>query len=121
MHICRFLHEKYANNAETLLVTNLNALYIVKTFTKDITWLMRKSDIVFGNRDEFDELASMNNLATTEDLVYDLLKDYQETNREKIIIITDGSNPAHFYRVNAMGIEAESAKVPKVKREEIRY
>lgn len=61
----------------------------------------------------------MNNLATTEDLFYDLLKDYQETNREKIIIITDGSNPVHFYRVNAMGIEAESVKVPKVKREEI--
>lgn len=52
MHICRFLYEKYANNAETLLVTNLNAPYIVKTFTKDITWLTRKSDIVFGNRDE---------------------------------------------------------------------
>jgi adenosine kinase len=52
MHICRFLYDKYTNNPDTLLVTNLNAPYIVKSFTKDITWLTKKADIVFGNRDE---------------------------------------------------------------------
>jgi adenosine kinase len=52
MHICRFLYDKYKNNPDTLLVTNLNAPYIVKSFTKDITWLTKKADIVFGNRDE---------------------------------------------------------------------
>jgi adenosine kinase len=61
----------------------------------------------------------MNNFATTEDLFDDLLRDYQETKRDKIIVVTDGSNPVHFYRVNKTGIETESVKVPKVKKEEI--
>jgi adenosine kinase len=61
----------------------------------------------------------MNNFPSTEDLFHDLLKTYEETNREKIIVITDGSNPVLFYRVNQMGIETESVKVPKVKKEEI--
>lgn len=119
MHICRFLYEKYIDCDETLLVTNLNAPYIVKTYPKDITWLSKKADVLFGNRDEFEELANMNEFDSMDDLLVDLFKAYTKST-SKIIVITDGSNPVLFYSGNSSsGVESDIVKVPKVKPEDI--
>ncbi|KAG5678681.1 hypothetical protein PVAND_008332 [Polypedilum vanderplanki] len=119
MDICRYLYNKYSQNLNTLLITNLNAPYIVKNFQKDITWLVKKADIVFGNRDEFEELASINGLASMDDLIADLLGGYTKTHRQKVIIITDGSNPVLCYEGNVNGIETNIIEVPKVKHDKI--
>ncbi|CRL03317.1 CLUMA_CG016502, isoform A [Clunio marinus] len=117
MHICRFLHEKYQNSK---LITNLNAPYIVKTFPKDISWLTKKADIVFGNRDEFEELASMNGFETMEDLLTDLLNEYNKPNEQKkIIVVTDGANPVFFYEGNSSQIQSDLVNVPQVDANEI--
>lgn len=115
MHICRYLHEAFKTKA--LLITNLNAPYIVKTFPKDITWLTKKADIVFGNRDEFEELASINGFQAMEDLLTDLLNEY--TGEKKTIIVTDGANPVFFYEGNSKHIESDVVNVPKVPKDEI--
>ena len=115
MHICRHLYERYKDTS--LLITNLNAPYIVKTFPKDVTWLTKKADIVFGNRDEFEELASINGFQTMEDLLTDLLTEY--TGKKKSIIITDGANAVFYYEGNSEGIESDVINVPKVNPEEI--
>lgn len=119
MHICRFLYDKYSKNPNTVLITNLNAPYIVKHFPKDISWLSKKADVVFGNRDEFEELASINGFQTMDDLLTDLLNEYSDTSRRKIIVVTDGANPVYFYEGNSSGIETDMVNVPQVNAEEI--
>lgn len=118
MHICRYLYEKFSSTPSTF-VTNLNAPYIVKSFPKDITWLTKKADIVFGNRDEFEELANINGFQTMEDLLTDLLNEYARSDREKTIIVTDGSNPVFFFKGNSKQIESDLVNVPLVEPSEI--
>lgn len=119
MHICHFLYDKYSKNTNVKLITNLNAPYIVKTFPKDITWLTKKADIVFGNRDEFEELASINGFQTMEDLLTDLLNESTDTSKQKIIVVTDGANPVYFYEGNSSSIESGMVNVPQVNASEI--
>lgn len=119
MNICRMLYEKFSKNPQTTLITNLNAPYIVKTFPKDITWLSKKADVVFGNRDEFEELAAINGFQTTEDLLTDLLSEYNSQSKQKTIVVTDGANSVCFYQGNSSGVETDLVNVPKVKLEEI--
>jgi adenosine kinase len=119
MHICRFLYEKFSKNSSINLITNLNAPYIVKSFPKDITWLTKKADIVFGNRDEFEELASINGFQTMEDLITSLLNEYSSSDKEKIIIVTDGASPVYFYQGNSSNIDSDLVNVPQVNASEI--
>jgi adenosine kinase len=121
MSICRMLYDKYSKNPETILITNLNAPYIVKTCSKDITWLTRKADVVFGNKDEFEELANINGYQSMEDLLTTLINEYANTSRNKIIIVTDGANPVYFCEGNSKlsNIDCDFVNVPQVKSSEI--
>lgn len=117
MKICRFLYEKYSKNPGIKLITNLNAPYIVKMFSQDVLWLAKRADIVFGNRDEFEELANINQFETMDDLITDLLN---SSEKEKIVVVTDGASPVYFYQGNTTsGIESDSVEVPKVEQKEI--
>lgn len=113
-HIIKFLHDKYSKSTDTLLMTNLNAPYIVKNFTKDITWLVRAADIVFGNKDEFEELATINGFPAMDDLLTDLLNGYDKNGRNKVIIVTDGANPVMIYEGHLNNIQFDSHSVPEV-------
>lgn len=117
--VVRYVVEKFSKNPNCTLITNLNAPYIVKTHPKDITWLAKKADIVFGNRDEFEELASINGFQAMEDQLTDLLNDYANTSKQKKIVVTDGASPVYFYAGNAKGIEVESIEVPSVNEQDI--
>lgn len=119
MHIVRYIVDKFSASPNCTLITNLNAPYIVKTHPKDITWLAKKADIVFGNRDEFEELASINGFQAMEDLLTDLLNDYANTSKQKKIVVTDGANPVYFYTGNDKSIEVESIEVPSVNEQDI--
>lgn len=119
MHISRFLYEKCSQNPSVALITNLNAPYIVKTFPKDITWLASKADIVFGNRDEFEELAAINGFQTMEDQLTELLNTYTRTDRQKILIVTDGKNPVLYLEGNQLSIQSNFVNVPEVNAEDI--
>jgi len=114
MDICRYLNDKFSENPNTLFITNLNAPYIVKTFQKDVTWLVQKSDIIFGNRDEFEELATINGFQSMNDLLSDLFAKYTKSHRQKVVIITDGANPVIFMCGNKNGFESSTVEVPQV-------
>lgn len=119
MHICRFLYDKYSKNPNINLITNLNAPYIVKQYPKDVSWLSQKADVVFGNRDEFEELASINGFQTMDELLADLINKYNDAGKQKIIIVTDGANPVYFYQGNSCGIDSGMVEVPRVNADEI--
>lgn len=118
MDTCTYLYSKFSQSPNTKLVTNLNAPYIVKNFQKDITWLVHKADIVFGNRDEFEELATINGFSSMEDLINDLLAEYNKP-QQKVIIITDGAEPVLCYEGNANGMDSSVVPVPRVKKVDI--
>lgn len=119
MDICKFIYDNYCKNSPNLFITNLNAPYIVSNFTKDLQYLVNVSDILFGNKDEFEELASISGLESMEDLLTNLLADYARLEREKIIIITDGSNPVLIYMGNQQGWKSDFHNVPQIEISEI--
>lgn len=111
------LYEKYSKSS--LLITNLNAPYIVKNFQKDVTWMVKKADVIFGNRDEFEELANINGFDSINDLFTHLFSSYSKALQQKIIVITDGADDVVYYKGDVNGIESESVAVPRVKKEDI--
>jgi adenosine kinase len=119
MDICRSVYERYSTNPNCQFITNLNAPYIIKNFQKDITWMVKKADVVFGNRDEFEELAKINGFDTMEDLFTELFASYSNKLIQKKIVVTDGSNDVVFYKGDANGIESGSVNVPEVSKKEI--
>lgn len=119
MNICRALYERYHDSLNTRFITNLNAPYIVKTFQKDVTWMVNKADVIFGNRDEFEELANINGFEKIDDLFADLFSSYSKALWQKIIVVTDGSNDVVYYKGDANGIESSAINVPKVNEEDI--
>jgi adenosine kinase len=117
MDICRMLHEKYSENS--LLITNLNAPYIVKTFQKDVTWMIKRADVIFGNRDEFEELANINGFESMDSLFQDIFSSYSKALQQKIIVITDGADDVVYYKGDVNGIESGCVSVPRVNKEDI--
>ena len=113
------VYEKYSENSESMLITNLNAPYIVKTHQKSVTWLTKRSDLIFGNRDEFEELASINGFKSMDDLFLSLFATYSKCHRQKMIVVTDGANEVLFYKGNVDGFDSGSVQVPFIKEEEI--
>lgn len=54
------------------------------------------------------------------DLITDLLNEYNNCDRQKIIVVTDGANPVFYYQgSSSSGIESDSVEVPKVDKSEI--
>jgi adenosine kinase len=119
MDICRSVYERYSSNPNCHFITNLNAPYIIKNFQKDITWMVKKADVVFGNRDEFEELAKINGYENMDDLFSELFASYSNKLVQKKIVITDGADDVVFYKGDANGIESGSVHVPKVNKEDI--
>lgn len=114
MHICRYLFETYCKDSSNIFVTNLNAPYIVNSFTNDVKFLANAADILFGNKDEFEELATISGLKSIDDLITDFFSEYERTNRKKAILVTDGSNPVMIYEGNRNGIKTQFYNVPEV-------
>lgn len=119
MDICRSVYERYSANPNCQFITNLNAPYIIKNFQKDITWMVKKADVVFGNRDEFEELAKINGYENMDDLFSELFASYSNKLVQKKIVVTDGADDVVFYKGDANGIESGSVPVPLVKKEDI--
>jgi adenosine kinase len=63
-------------------------------------FVAREAEIVFGNRDEFEELANINGFETMDMLLTSLINEYTKT-RKKIIVVTDGANPVCFFEGNS--------------------
>lgn len=119
MEICEMLEEKYSDSPNTMLITNLNAPYIVKMFQKDVTWMVKKADVIFGNKDEFEELARINGFEYMDALFADLFSQYSKALRQKMIVVTDGANDVVYYKGDANGIDSEAVYVPRVNKEDI--
>uniref|UniRef100_A0A182Q6M0 Adenosine kinase n=1 Tax=Anopheles farauti TaxID=69004 RepID=A0A182Q6M0_9DIPT len=111
-HICTYIYEQYCKGTANLLVTNLNASYILQDFTVEMRFLVEHADLVFGNLAEFVALAQIYKCDDVDALARLLIKPYRKHNRSKILIATDGSRSVRLYYGAGSKFIAESYPVP---------
>ncbi|XP_055593918.1 adenosine kinase [Uranotaenia lowii] len=112
--ICKHIYEKYCKGTANLFVTNLNATYILQTYTKEMQYLIEQSDLVFGNLTEFIALAEIYECDDVDQLAKCLIRKYLKINREKIIVATDASRCVRYYHGNGSSFHAETFQVPVI-------
>lgn len=95
MQVCRDIHDKYCADKNRLFSANLSAEYIIKEFPKEINYLADHSDILFGNRSEFQTLTEVNGFKTLTDQVNSL--NAKNLGKTKIILITNGAQFVDIY------------------------
>ncbi|KFB49236.1 AGAP010137-PA-like protein [Anopheles sinensis] len=111
-HICCYIYDHYCKGTANLLVTNLNASYILQQFTVEMRFLVENADLVFGNLAEFIALAEIYKCSDVDELARLLIKQYRKQNRSKILIATDGCRSVRFYHGAGSKFSAESFPVP---------
>ena len=96
LQICQYIFEKFCHNRPgKVFATNLSAEYIINEHPMEINYLAEASDILFGNRSEFKELAKVNGLASIDVLVSQLFE--KQMGLQKIIVVTNGDKFVDFY------------------------
>uniref|UniRef100_A0A182T7K0 Adenosine kinase n=1 Tax=Anopheles maculatus TaxID=74869 RepID=A0A182T7K0_9DIPT len=113
-HICTYIYEQYCKGTANLLVTNLNASYILQEFTAEMRFLVEHADLVFGNLAEFIALAQIYHCDDVDALARLLIKPYRKHNRNKILIATDGCRSVRLYYGAGSKFIAESYPVPVI-------
>lgn len=98
-HVCRYIVQQFSKpNSNISFAVNLSACYIIENYTEDINFLVSEADIVFGNKDEFELLAKLNQTNTVIEYIYKMNENLEGHN--KIIVITDGNQPIEIYTLN---------------------
>lgn len=105
---------------KNLFATNLNAAYIVKEFSDTVKLLVEAADLIFGNREEYEALASIyEGCQTIQDVVQLLMRKESELDRLKIFVITDGSDPVAVYYGTDNDFRWHRYRVPSMPSERV--
>lgn len=103
-----------------LFATNLNAAYIVKEFSDTVKLLVESADLIFGNREEYEALATIyDGCQTIQDVVQLLMRKESELDRLKIFVITDGSDPVAVYYGTDNDFRWHRYRVPSMPSERV--
>lgn len=95
-HICRYIFEQFSNaNSNVTFAVNLSACYIIESHTEEVNYLVSQSDIIFGNKDEFEVLANCNQNNTVIELICSINENLKR--RDKIFVVTNGNQPIEIY------------------------
>ncbi|CAG9863172.1 unnamed protein product [Phyllotreta striolata] len=89
----------YCKNLNKIIAFNISGDYVCKMVPKTLQYFVNNSDILFGNKREFEALATMCGLTDTEELVNTLLKNGKQklSLYGNVVIITDGAQPGTCY------------------------
>lgn len=96
--VIKYVLDTYlTRESHNLFITNLNAAYIVKTFSDVTKQMVEAADLIFGNREEYTALAEIYECESIQDVVQLLMKKEAEMDRLKIFVMTDGLDPIAIY------------------------
>lgn len=98
-----------------LLAINLSAEYIIEQHSEQIKYLAEHSNILFGNRDEFDRLAVSYQLSNAKDVIAHLMKIKRNESVDKIIVCTHGPDSVLYSTESQINKEFHFEAVPKSK------
>lgn len=105
---------------QNLFATNLNAAYIVKEYSETVKLLVESADLIFGNREEFEALATIyDGCQTIQDVVQLLMRKEAELDRLKIFVITDGTDPVAVYYGTDNDFRWHRYRVPSMPSEKV--
>lgn len=92
--MCEQIYERYCHGDDrktrNLFAANLSADYMINRHKEAINFLAIKSNILFGNRNEFDALAKVNGFSSITQQIEAFLR-HLKNGEQKICIVTNGS------------------------------
>lgn len=109
--ICQHIADKVCVHPK-LLAVNLSAVYLIKAYPLEIKHLAERSSIVFGNYEEFAQMASVLGEASAEDAMRYFVTRSQD---DKIVVCTNGGGGVLFCQQKAGDVrcgEIECEAVP---------
>lgn len=98
-----------------LLATNLSAEYMIEHHSEQMKYLAEQSNILFGNRDEFNRLADIYRMSNANDLIAHLINSNANGNAIKIIVCTQGEDCVLYSTKSQINKEFQFEAVPKSK------
>lgn len=117
--VCKHIADAICQPSDGLrkLAINLSGEYIVKNNPEQMKYLAEHATILFGNRDEFAQLAEIYQKSDVEELIAYLINEKSTKITEKIIICTQGSDSVLYSSRSKMMInkEFQFQPVPKDK------
>lgn len=113
--LCKYIVDDVCKPSKglRLLAVNLSAKYIVEK--NDMKYLVEHSNLLFGNRDEFNRLADIYRMSSAKDLIAHLINNKTNENSTKIIVCTQGADCVLYSTESQMHQEFHFEAVPKNK------
>ncbi|KAJ8935430.1 hypothetical protein NQ314_012850 [Rhamnusium bicolor] len=108
----------FCNMHNKIIIFNISGEYVCNSYPEAVKYFVKNSDIVFGNRREFEALTKIMNLENIEELTNGLIENGKNKIEEygNIIIITDGCKPGTcIYK----GGRTEHFDVPAIEEKDI--
>lgn len=113
--LCKYIVDDVcvSSNGLRLLAVNLSAKYLIKHHPNQIKYLVEHSNILFGNRGEFNRLADIYRISNINELFSHLISN--NNNATKVIVCTQGSDCVLYSTAGEMGKEFHFEALPKNK------
>lgn len=123
--VCQQIYERYCGGNRSkmnIFASNLSADYMIHKHTEEINYLSNKSNILFGNRNEFDALAKVNGFTSGTQQIHAFL-DVLQNGEQKICIVTNGSQFVDIFTLEMSNgirnLKHEQLEVDAVDKEDI--
>lgn len=94
---------------------NLSAEYMVQNHSEQMQYLAEHSNILFGNRDEFNRLADTYRMPNAKDVIAHLMRSKANGHAVKIIVCTQGADSVLYSTESQINTEFHFEAVPKNK------
>lgn len=115
--LCKYIVDDICKPSQGLkpLAVNLSAEYMVKNHSEQMKYLVEHSNILFGNRNEFNQLADIYRMSNAKDVIAHLIKSKSNENSIKIIVCTQGADCVLYSTESHINKEFHFEPVPKNK------
>lgn len=115
--LCKYIVDDICKPSQglKLLATNLSAEYMIEHHSEQMKYLVEHSNILFGNRDEFNRLADIYRMTNAKDLIAHLIKSKTNKNSIKIIVCTHGEDCVLYSTESQINKEFHFDALPKNK------
>lgn len=115
--LCKYVVDDICkpSQGQRLLAINLSAEYMVERHAEQMKYLAEHSNILFGNRDEFNRLADAYRMSNAKDVIAHLMESKANGNSAKIIVCTQGADSVLYSTESQINKEFHFEAVPKHK------
>lgn len=100
--ICQYISEEICKQSKILAI-NLSATYLIEQHPAEIKYLAERSTILFGNHEEFMQIAHLFEQTDVKSVLQHLIDSSQN---EKLIVCTNGGSDVEFCHRNPNGIHS---------------